>query len=104
MAAQPIAAFLAVALPRDEASIAENLLDGMLPLAEQFDVALAGGDTNVWDGRLVVSITLIGRCPHQPHKMDDATSTPQSILLNHPSIHHSLSILPSYTHTHTPNP
>ena len=66
MAAQPIAAFLAVALPRDEASIAENLLDGMLPLAEQFDVALAGGDTNVWDGRLVVSITLIGRCPHQP--------------------------------------
>jgi thiamine-monophosphate kinase len=66
MAAQPIAAFLAVALPRDKASMAEDLLDGMLPLAEQFNVALAGGDTNVWDGQLVVSITLIGRCPHPP--------------------------------------
>ena len=66
MAAQPIAAFLAVALPRKKTAIAEQLLDGMLPLAEQFDVALAGGDTNVWDGPLVVSITLIGRCPDKP--------------------------------------
>ncbi len=66
MAAEPTAAFLAVALPRDHANIADELLDGMLPLAEQFKVAIAGGDTNVWDGPLVVSITLIGRCPHQP--------------------------------------
>ena len=66
MAAEPVAAFLAVALPRAHTDIAEPLLEGMLPLAEQFQVAIAGGDTNVWDGPLVVSITLIGRCPHQP--------------------------------------
>src|SRR5262249_2742457 len=33
---------------------------GMRPLAERFRVALAGGDTNAWDGPLVVSVTLIG--------------------------------------------
>ena len=66
MAAEPVAAFLAVALPRPDTEIAEPLLEGMLPLAQQFELAIAGGDTNVWDGPLVVSITLIGRCPHQP--------------------------------------
>ncbi|MEC7501359.1 MAG: thiamine-phosphate kinase [Planctomycetota bacterium] len=66
MAAEPVAAFLAVALPREHPGIAEPLLEGMLPLAEEFDVAIAGGDTNVWDGPLVVSITLVGRCPYQP--------------------------------------
>ena len=32
----------------------------MLPLAEQYDLAIAGGDTNSWDGPLVISITLAG--------------------------------------------
>ena len=32
----------------------------MLPLAERFGVALAGGDTNAWDGPLIVCITVIG--------------------------------------------
>jgi len=31
-----------------------------LPLAEKYDVAIAGGDTNSWDGPLAVSITLLG--------------------------------------------
>ena len=61
MAGIPIAAFVAVALPRHEAArIAEGLMAGMAPLAERFGVALAGGDTNAWDGPLVVSITLLG--------------------------------------------
>lgn len=61
MAGRPIAAFVAVALPRDQAvSVAHGLMDGMLPLAERFDVVLAGGDTNAWDGPLVVSVTVIG--------------------------------------------
>jgi thiamine-monophosphate kinase len=32
----------------------------MLPLAERYRVAIAGGDTNSWDGPLVVSVTAIG--------------------------------------------
>ena len=32
----------------------------MSELAESFDVVIAGGDTNSWDGPLVISITLVG--------------------------------------------
>jgi len=61
MAGTPVAAFVAVALPgRNPADLAERLMLGMAPLAGRFGVALAGGDTNVWDGPLVVSLTLLG--------------------------------------------
>ena len=61
MAARPIAAVVALALPRRGGrELAEGLYEGMLPLAEKFDVVIAGGDTNSWDGPLVVSITAIG--------------------------------------------
>lgn len=61
MAGRPRAAFVAVGLPRGDApALARGLLAGMLPLAERFGVALAGGDTNAWEGPLVVSLTLLG--------------------------------------------
>ncbi|MCH8045930.1 MAG: thiamine-phosphate kinase [Planctomycetes bacterium] len=61
MAARPLAVVVALALPRHGGrELAEGLYEGMLPLAEQFDVVIAGGDTNSWDGPLVVSITAIG--------------------------------------------
>ena len=61
MAGVPRAAFVAVALPRGEAvAIAHGLHAGMAPLAERFGVTLAGGDTNAWDGPLVVGVTLLG--------------------------------------------
>ena len=37
-----------------------GLYEGLLPLAERYDVAIAGGDTNSWDGPLAVSVTLLG--------------------------------------------
>jgi thiamine-monophosphate kinase len=61
MAGVPVAAFVAVALPRNSAvTIAQGLLAGMKPLLEKFGVSLAGGDTNAWDGPLVVTVTLLG--------------------------------------------
>lgn len=61
MAGRPESAFVAVALPRrlGEAAALE-LFDGIEALAREFGVAIAGGDTNIWDGPLVVSITLFG--------------------------------------------
>lgn len=62
MAAEPAAAVVAVALPkRGGMALAKALYEGILPLAAEFDLAIAGGDTNSWDGPLVVSITAIGR-------------------------------------------
>src|SRR5262249_31415073 len=52
MAARPTAAFISLALPRDGADgisalqMAIKLYEGLLPLAAEFDVAIAGGDTN----------------------------------------------------------
>lgn len=62
MAAEPVAAVVSLVLPRDGAlDLAIGVYRGLLPLAERFGVTIAGGDTNVWDGALVASITAIGR-------------------------------------------
>ena len=62
MAARPLAAVVALALPRDRAlEIAIGVYQGVLPLAEHYQTAIAGGDTNTWDGPLVISVTLIGQ-------------------------------------------
>jgi thiamine-monophosphate kinase len=61
MAGVPRAALVAVALPQAGATqLARGLYAGMATLAERFGVDLVGGDTNAWDGPLVVSVTLIG--------------------------------------------
>lgn len=62
MAGQPTAAFVSVALPRWAASdIGLALLRGMKPLADLHGVVLAGGDTNAWDGPLVINVALLGK-------------------------------------------
>jgi thiamine-monophosphate kinase len=62
MAARPLAAVVALALPRAGAlETAIGLYEGLLPLAERYNVAIAGGDTNTWDGPLAVSVTAIGQ-------------------------------------------
>jgi thiamine-monophosphate kinase len=40
--------------------LGRGLMDGIQDCAGRFQVALAGGDTNTWDGPLVVSITCLG--------------------------------------------
>ena len=61
MAAKPLAGVIALALPRPGGmELAVALYEGMLPLAQQYDLAIAGGDTNSWDGPLAISITLLG--------------------------------------------
>ena len=61
MAGVPVAAVVALALPRAGAvAIAQGLHAGMAPLADRFGVDLVGGDTNAWDGPLVISVTVLG--------------------------------------------
>jgi thiamine-monophosphate kinase len=61
MAGVPRACVVAVALPRTEATgVAQEIYAGMHELAERFGVDLVGGDTNAWDGPLVISVTLLG--------------------------------------------
>jgi thiamine-monophosphate kinase len=66
MAAEAVAALVSVALPRRGGEdLAKRLFEGMLPLAAEYDCPIAGGDTNSWDGPLVVSVTALGEVPHQ---------------------------------------
>jgi thiamine-monophosphate kinase len=61
MAAVPLAAVIALNLPRTGGmALATSLYEGLLPLAERYHLAVAGGDTNAWDGPLVISVTAIG--------------------------------------------
>lgn len=66
MGARPVAVFISLVLPRSNAlALAQRLYEGMFPLAESLGVAIAGGDTNTWDGPLVISVTAIGEPPER---------------------------------------
>ena len=61
MAGRPVAAVVSVGLPRKGGrALAEELYLGMREVADEFDTAIVGGDTNSWDGPLVIKVTLLG--------------------------------------------
>lgn len=61
MAGRPVAAVVSVALPRQGGrKLAEELYLGLRDLADAFDTAIIGGDTNSWNGPLVISVTVLG--------------------------------------------
>jgi len=61
MAARPVAAVISVGLPRQGGrEIAAELYRGARELADQFETPIVGGDTNSWDGPLVISVTILG--------------------------------------------
>lgn len=64
MGGQPLSAYIALALPRPllaQAGFVDRLYEGISRLAARYDVAIAGGDTNIWDGPFVISVTVLGR-------------------------------------------
>ena len=65
MAGTPFAAVVSLALPRNPPGmttreLADRLDAGLREMANRFGVAIVGGDTNTWDGGLVVSVTALG--------------------------------------------
>jgi thiamine-monophosphate kinase len=61
MAGIPVAAVVSVGLPRKGGrALAEELYLGLREMADAFDTAIIGGDTNSWDGPLVINVTLLG--------------------------------------------
>lgn len=61
MAGRATAAFVSVALPVDRGlDFAKDVHAGLLELADEYDIVLAGGDTNSWRGPLVINVAVIG--------------------------------------------
>jgi len=62
MACLPAAAVVTAALPRGVGlDCAKELYLGMREAADPFDCAIVGGDTATWDGKLAMSVTILGR-------------------------------------------
>ncbi len=62
MGADPVAVLLSVGIPRTAPQqLVADVYEGVCQVAERYQVAIAGGDTNCWDGPLVLSVTAIGK-------------------------------------------
>ena len=62
MACLPAAAVTTAALPRGIGlEYAKELYLGLRDAADPFDCAIVGGDTGSWDGKLVLTVTILGR-------------------------------------------
>ena len=61
MAGVPQFAVVGLCLPKSgNDAIAMELFEGMKEKADEFGVAIVGGDTNSWQGPLVISVTILG--------------------------------------------
>jgi thiamine-monophosphate kinase len=61
MAGRPLAAVVSVGLPgRGGRALAEEVYLGLREVADRFATAVVGGDTNTWQGPLVISVTVLG--------------------------------------------
>jgi thiamine-monophosphate kinase len=66
MAAAPSAAFVSIVLPRRAVATLpaheaiRRVYDGIIPLANDFNTTIAGGDTNMASAPLTIAITLLG--------------------------------------------
>ena len=87
MAATPIAAVVSFLLPRlvpdgmSPTTLAQELYAGMVPLAVQFETAIVGGDTNIWDGNLVVNVTMLAAAVDRPPLRRDTASAGDAVLV-----------------------
>ncbi len=64
MAGTPTACVVSLALPRDGGlALARGVSAGIEALAREWDVDVAGGDTNSWQGPLVINVAILG-APH----------------------------------------
>lgn len=61
MAAKPVAALVSLAVHRDmELEVLRSIYDGLIDMADEYGVAIIGGDTNSWQHPLAISVTAIG--------------------------------------------
>ncbi|HEX8323572.1 MAG TPA: thiamine-phosphate kinase [Tepidisphaeraceae bacterium] len=62
MACLPAAAVVSFALPHGTSvDWTKRLYDGIRQAGEAFDCPIVGGDTGVWDGKLAVTVAILGR-------------------------------------------
>lgn len=64
MAGTPVAALVTIGLPKDfDAGFVAKIYDGLKGVAEQYGVAIVGGETTTNPERILISIALLGTVP-----------------------------------------
>ncbi len=53
-------AYIAINIDKKDVVSAQKAMQGIIDLAAKYELSIAGGDTNSWDGPLVISTTVIG--------------------------------------------
>ncbi len=67
MASIPVAAVVAVALSNNMSmETAQDLYQGIQEAAKRYDCPVVGGDTTSWDGKLVVTVSILSRAEGEP--------------------------------------
>ncbi len=85
MAGVPRAAVVSVALPNENpVETAQGLHAGLKMMADRFEVNVVGGDTNAWDGPLVVNVTLMGETTVRGAVMRSGAKPGDAILVTGP--------------------
>src|SRR5438309_3808851 len=85
MAGIPLAAVVSVGLPRRGGrALAEELYAGLREAADAFDTPIVGGDTNSWDGPLVISVTLHGQATERGAVMRQGAKPGRGIVVAEP--------------------
>lgn len=82
MAGEPIAALVSFAVPRKNGSfIAKKIFTGIKNLADIYNVSIIGGDTNSWNGPLVISITVCGKVTNRREVLRSGAKPGDSIFV-----------------------
>lgn len=88
MAGLPLAAVVAVALPRrapgGPARLGRELYAALDEAAIDLGIELIGGDTNAWDGPLVICITLLGRASEHGPVLRSGARAGDAVLVTGP--------------------
>ena len=73
MGCLPVAATVTFAIPRGmDNQFLKDIYRGIQAAGEKFDCQIVGGDTGSWDGKLAISVAIIGRCDGQPVQRNGA--------------------------------
>lgn len=66
MAATPITLLVNLSLPTSDATqLAAGVYEGILAVAQQYNLSISGGDITVYDGPLGIAVTVLGTVPQQ---------------------------------------
>lgn len=85
MGATPRSALVTLTLPKKDATrIAGGVYEGILAAAEEFGLAIAGGDLTTYDGPLAISVTLLGDVPTDTAWQRSAAIEGDAILVTGP--------------------